>query len=140
MRGVAPDFDAARFLDGAEAAFRIIVTAFAAGQRDKLRPLLSEDSYRAFDTAIAARETAGETQRTEIRGISAATIEAADLRGTIADVTVRFVSDQVNLTLGRDGNPVTGTDAVTELVDQWTFERDLTSPDPTWRLVSARSA
>lgn len=140
MRGVAPDFDAARFLDGAEAAFRIIVTAFAAGQRDKLRPLLSEDSYRAFDTAIAARETAGETQRTEIRGISAAIIEAADLRGTIADITVRFVSDQVNLTLGHDGNPVTGTDAVTELVDQWTFERDLTSPDPTWRLVSARSA
>lgn len=140
MRGLAVDFDPARFLDGAEAAFRLIVTAFAAGSRDKLRALLSEDTFRAFDAAISARETASETQRTEIRAISGATIIAADLRGSIADLTVRFVSDQVNLTLGSDGNPVAGTDAVTEIVDQWTFERDLTSSDPTWRLVAARSA
>jgi len=53
---------------------------------------------------------------------------------------VRFVSDQVNMTLGSDGNPMMGTDAVTEITDQWTFERDLTSSDPTWRLVAARSA
>ena len=53
---------------------------------------------------------------------------------------MRFVSDQVNLTLGRDGTPVTGTDAVTEITDLWTFERDLPQPDPTWRLVAARSA
>lgn len=39
-----PTFSAARFLDGAEAAFRMIVTAFAAGQRDVLRPLLSPDT------------------------------------------------------------------------------------------------
>ena len=32
-----------------------------------------------------------------------------------------------------------GTDAVTEITDLWTFERDLTQRDPTWRLVSARS-
>lgn len=46
----------------------------------------------------------------------------------------------MNLTLGRDGAVVAGTDAVTEIVDQWTFERDLGAPDPTWRLVAARSA
>jgi predicted lipid-binding transport protein (Tim44 family) len=140
MARLEAGFDAARFLDGAEAAFRIIVTAFAAGDRDKLRVLLSDDTFRAFDSAISGRETAQETQRTEIRAVSAATIEAADLRGSIADIAVRFVSDQVNLTLGPDGNPVTGTDAVTEIVDQWTFERDLASSDPTWRLVAARSA
>ena len=128
------------FLTGAEAAFRIIVTAFAAGDRATLRPLLSDDTYRAFEAAITARETAGETQRTEIRAIQAATIEAADLRGSMADITVRFVSDQVNVTLGRDGKPVAGADAVTEITDLWTFERDLTSADPTWRLVAARSA
>ena len=140
MRGVDRSFDPARFLDGAEAAFRMIVTAFAAGNREALKPLLSEDTWRAFDLSIGAREQAGETQRTEVKAINAATIEAADLRGSIADITVRFVSDQVNLTLGRDGHPVSGTDALTEIVDVWTFERDLASGDPTWRLVSARSA
>jgi predicted lipid-binding transport protein (Tim44 family) len=133
-------FDPARFLDGAEQAFRMIVTAFAGGDRTTLRSLLSEETLRTFESAITAREAAGETQRTEIRAIHGATIEAADLRGNVADITVRFVSDQVNLTLGRDGAVVAGADAVTEIVDLWTFERDLGSPDPTWRLVAARSA
>ena len=133
-------FAAGRFLDGAEGAFRIIVTAFAAGDRAGLHPLLSEETWHAFEGAIAAREAAGETQRTEIRSIESAVIEQADLRGTIADITVRLVSDQINLTLGRDGLPVAGTDAVTEITDLWTFERNLTAGDPTWRLVAARSA
>ena len=140
MQAVDRNFQAMRFLDGAEAAFRLIVVAFAAGQRDALRPLLSDETYRAFEAAIGAREAAGETQQTEVRHIHAATIEAADLRGTVADITVRFVTDQVNLTLGRDGAVAHGTDAVTEIVDLWSFERDLYIADPTWRLVAARSA
>jgi predicted lipid-binding transport protein (Tim44 family) len=53
---------------------------------------------------------------------------------------VRFVSDQISLTRDRDGKEVAGTDAVTELTDLWTFERDLSAADPSWRLVAARSA
>jgi len=67
-------------------------------------------------------------------------IEAADLRGTVADVTVRFVSDQVNLTTGKDGSVVAGAEAVTELNDIWTFQRDLKNQDPTWKLVATQSA
>jgi predicted lipid-binding transport protein (Tim44 family) len=140
MRTIDPNLDPARFLDGAEAAFRMIVMAFAAGNRPALQPLLSEETWRAFDLAITAREQAGESQRTEIKEINSATIEEADLRGNTADITVRFVSDQVNATLGADGQPVAGADALTEIVDAWTFEKDLASPDPTWRLVAARSA
>jgi predicted lipid-binding transport protein (Tim44 family) len=139
MRGIG-GFDPVRFLDGAEQAFRMIVSAFASGDRTTLRALLSDDTYRAFEAALAARDAAGETQRTEIRAIPAATIDQAELRGSVATLTVRFVSDQVNVTIGRDGLPVAGADAVTEITDAWTFERDLTSPDPTWRLVAARSA
>ncbi len=133
-------FSAVRFLDGAEQAFRIIVGAFASGQRDVLRNLLSADTYRDFDAAIAAREANRETQRTEVRAVHAATIEAADLRGRTADITVRFVTDQVSQTIAADGSVMHGTEAVTEIVDLWTFERELGSADPTWRLVAARSA
>ncbi len=135
-----PMFDPQRFLTGAEAAFRMIVAAFAAGHRDTLRPLLSDETYAAFDSAIAGRETAGETQRTEIRSLNAAAIEAADLRGSTADITVRIVSDQINVTMDARGLPVAGADAVTEITDLWTFERDLGQADPTWRLIAARSA
>ncbi|MGC8468815.1 MAG: Tim44/TimA family putative adaptor protein [Acetobacteraceae bacterium] len=140
MQRIDPSFDPAQFLAGAEAAFRLIVAAFAHGDRVALRPLLSDDTYRAFEGAIAARETAGETQRTEIRAIEGAAIEAAELHGSVAVITVRIVSDQLNMTLGRNGEPVMGTDAVTEITDQWSFERDLSSRDPAWRLVGARSA
>ena len=53
--------------------------------------------------------------------------------------SVRFVSDQVNVTLDVNKNPVSGTDAVTEITDIWTFERDLTSSNPAWRLIAART-
>lgn len=140
MQSIDSNFTPARFLDGAEGAFRLIVAAFAAGDRAALRPLLSDDTYTAFDGAITGRQTAGETQRTEIHDVHGASIEGAELRGGNASVTVQFMSDQVNLTLGPDGKEVAGTDAVTEIRDIWTFERDLGSPDPTWRLVAARSA
>ena len=132
-------FDPARFLAGAEAAFRLIVGAFAAGDRAALRPLLSQDMWASFDQVITAREHAGETQKSEVKAILSATIEEASLVGSLATIVVRFVSDQVALTLDRDGKPVAGTDATTELIDLWTFERDLTHPGPNWRLTAARS-
>jgi predicted lipid-binding transport protein (Tim44 family) len=140
MQTIDRKFAPAGFLDGAEKAFAMIVAAFAGGDRVALRSLLSDDTYRAFETAIAGREAAGQTQVSELRGIQSATIEAAELRATVAQITVRFVSDQISLTRDKDGKEVAGTDAVTELTDLWTFERDLTAGDPTWRLVAARSA
>jgi predicted lipid-binding transport protein (Tim44 family) len=138
MRAIDRGFDPARFLEGAESAFRMIIAAFAAGDRAQLRTLLSEDVYQAFEQAIAAREQAGHTQVSEIRAIQGATIEAAELTGTRAQVTVRFVSDQTSLVRDRDGHFVSGSEGVTELVDYWTFERDLNSRDPAWRLVNVR--
>lgn len=140
IRGVDPSFDPNGFLDGAEGAFRMIVDAFAKGDRNTLRMLLDDDTYAGFEGVIAGREQAGESQRSEVRAMQEMAIEAADLRGTTADVTVRFVSDQVNVTTAQDGSIVAGADAVTELADIWTFRRDLRSQDPTWKLVATRSA
>jgi predicted lipid-binding transport protein (Tim44 family) len=129
-----------RFLDGAEAAFRMVVTAFAAGDRQTLRALLGDDTYAGFEQAVAAHEAAGETQRSEVRAVNEVAIESAELRGTIADITVRFVTDQINITTAKSGEIVAGSDAVTELTDIWTFQRDVTAADPAWKLVATRSA
>src|SRR4051812_32531805 len=139
MREIDRGFDPARFLTGADQAFRMIVAAFAAGDRVALRSLLADDTYRAFEEAISTREKAGEVQVSELRSIEQMTIEDAELRGTIGTVTTRIVSDQISYTTDRNGRPVAGTDAVTEITDMWTFERDLSQRDPTWRLVAARS-
>ena len=139
MQGVDRNFSPAHFLGGAEAAFRMIVEAFARGDRVALRPLLGDATYASFEQAIAARENAGETQRSEIRSIERASIDDATLDGTVARIAVRFVSDQVSETLGPDGRPVAGADAVAEITDLWTFERDLSQSDPAWRLEAART-
>jgi predicted lipid-binding transport protein (Tim44 family) len=138
MQAIDHGFDPASFLPRAEQAFRMIVAAFAAGNRSALQPLVSPDVYQAFEQAIAARESAGHQQSTEIRAVPTVAIEGAELRGTTAQITLRFVSDQVTLTRDAAGHPVAGTDAVTELTDVWTFERDLSGADPAWRLVSVR--
>ena len=145
IQRIDPQFDPARFLDGAEAAFRRIVTAFAAGERTALAPLLTTDTFNAFTTAMAAREASGETQTSEIKTILDVIIEHATLRpgpanNQIADITVRFVSHQVNMVKDKDGKPVSGSDGITELADIWGFERVLGSAEPTWRLASAQSA
>jgi predicted lipid-binding transport protein (Tim44 family) len=140
MTAVDRNFSPAAFLDGAEKAFQIIVHAFAAGDRGTLRPLLGDETWKAFELAIAEREKAGHTQVTEVRSIHSVTIETAELTGTVALIGVRIVSDQVNLTQTQSGQVITGTDAVTEITDLWTFERDLAQPNPVWHLVAARSA
>jgi predicted lipid-binding transport protein (Tim44 family) len=139
MRAIDRNFDPARFLAGADQAFRMIVKAFAEGDRVGLRALLADDTYNAFEQAISAREKASETQVSEIKSIQSLAIDTAALKGRVGSVTVRIVSDQISYTQDKDGRPLTGADAVTEIIDIWTFERDLSQQDPTWRLVSARS-
>jgi predicted lipid-binding transport protein (Tim44 family) len=139
MRNIDRNFDPARFLAGADQAFRIIVRAFAAGDRPALRPLLGDETYAAFDHAIAAREKSGDTQVSEIKSIQSIDIIDAALRGRVGSMTVRIASDQMSYATDRDGRHTTGTDALTEIIDLWTFERDLSQQDPTWRLVAVRS-
>ena len=139
-----PNFSPVNFLTGAENAFRMIVTAYAQGDRATLRPLLSESCYQAFDGAITAREQAGETQTTEIKAISAITYDQItfprDASGQpLTDISVRIVSDQTNLQRDRANTIISGFEGITEIVDIWTFERPYANPQATWRLSSARS-
>ncbi|MGC9269118.1 Tim44/TimA family putative adaptor protein [Acidiphilium sp.] len=133
------NFDPVKFIDGAEASFRRIVTAFAEGDLTTLRNLLTPTVFTTFEHAITARAEAGETQHTEIKQIVEASIDEAEMLGDHAVIVVRFVSDQENYTRDRAGQVVAGTEAVTEIVDLWSFERSVNASDPNWRLAAARS-
>jgi predicted lipid-binding transport protein (Tim44 family) len=133
------NFDPVKFIDGAEASFRRIVIAFAAGDLTTLRSLLTPTVYSTFEQAITLRAEAGETQHTEIKQIVEANIDEAEMLGDHAVIVVRFVSDQENFTRDRAGQLIAGTETVTEIVDLWSFERSVTMSDPIWRLAAARS-
>jgi predicted lipid-binding transport protein (Tim44 family) len=139
IRAADPNFDEKQFVQGARAAFEMIVAAFARGDTDTLRPLLSDDVYRNFAKAIAERAERGETLETRIETIQDADIVEATLDGRNAMVGVRFVSDQINVTRAADGSVVDGDpDRTLEVIDIWTFARDTRSRDPNWFLVETR--
>jgi predicted lipid-binding transport protein (Tim44 family) len=134
-------FDAQVFLQGARAAYEMIVTAFARGDRKELKPLLAKDVFEDFSAAIGEREARGETVESSFVGIDKAGVTEAELRGKQAVITVRFVSQLISATRDKDGAVIDGSpEAVTEVVDVWTFAHDTTSSDPNWKLIATESA
>ncbi len=138
--GADPGFDPAQFLDGARAAFEMIVGAFAAGDKPRLRPLLSDEVYTPFAAAIDERAAARETLETRIIGLKRLDIVEAGLTGRVARITVKFVSDQINLLRAHDGSVVDGDpDHAVEKTDFWSFSRDTRASDPNWVLEATAS-
>ena len=135
-----PAFDAKHFITGARAAYEMIVTNFAEGDRRQLRSLLSREVFEGFDAAITEREHRGETAETRFVSIDGSTITAAELRGRTAQITVRFVSKLVSATRDRNGAVIDGNaDKVTDVTDVWTFARDVSSRDPNWKVVATEA-
>ncbi|MBZ0217777.1 MAG: Tim44/TimA family putative adaptor protein, partial [Fimbriimonadaceae bacterium] len=122
-----PYFDPRNFLDGARAAYEMIVNGFAAGDRKTLKPLLSPDVYDGFAAAIKAREKKGETVESRFVSIDKSDIESAELKKNIAHITVRFVSKLISVTRDKTGEVVEGDAAkIRSMTDVWTFARDIT--------------
>ncbi len=136
-----PSFDVARFLEGAQAAYRMILEAFWKGDRDELANLVGDEVRASFDAAIAARTEAGHRLDNRLIAIERAVIEDAELRGRTASITVRFDADIAAVTRDQAGEVVAGslTDAVVTH-DVWTFSRTLGSADPNWLLVETDEA
>jgi predicted lipid-binding transport protein (Tim44 family) len=133
-------FDAKQFVGGARAAYEMIVSAFAEGDRRTLKNLLSREVYEGFEQAIRDRETRGDKAETRFVSIDKSDIIGAELRNRTAQVTVRFVSQLISVTRDRNGNVIEGSpEKVTDVTDVWTFARDVTSRDPNWKLVATEA-
>ena len=136
-----PSFDVSRFLEGAQAAYRMILEAYWKGDRDELSNLVGDEVRAAFEQAIAERDAAGHKLDNRLIAIERAVIEEADLVGREASISVRFDADIAAITRNQAGEVVAGslTDAIVTH-DIWTFRRTLGSSDPNWLLVDTDEA
>ena len=136
-----PGFDVARFLEGSQAAYRMILEAFWKGDEDTLAELCTPEVRDAFVAEIAARRERGETLENRLVRIDGATIVDSAVHGRDATLTVRFDADIAAVTRDAEGNVIAGTltDAV-ETHDVWTFARTLKSSDPNWKLADTDEA
>ena len=128
-------FDLLPFLEGAKAAYAMVLEAFWRGDKGELNQLCDRDVYDSFASAIDAREAAGETLDNRLIRIEEAAIHSATLDGRTARIAVRFVADIATVTRDKDGNVVAGSlDDAVESVDVWTFSRATNSSAPDWLL------
>ena len=123
-----PSFETGHFLSGARTAYEIILKAFASGDRASLKPLLSDEVYKAFDSEIAARGTAPAPET--LAGLTDARIVEAALAGQTAEITVSFRAQFAN------GEPSSKDYVQRDVTDVWTFARQIGAPSPTWTLVA----
>jgi predicted lipid-binding transport protein (Tim44 family) len=134
-------FDVARFVEGAQGAYRMVLEAFWRGDREELRGLAGPDVFASFEAAIAEREAAGHRLDNRLVQIERAMIDDARLVGRTAEIDVRFDADIAAVTRDAEGNVIAGTlsDAV-PTHDVWTFRRTVGNADPNWLLVETDEA
>jgi predicted lipid-binding transport protein (Tim44 family) len=133
-------FDAAKFMSGARAAYEMIVTAFARGDRETLRPLLSDEVFGTFEGEIRAREERKMRVEFHFIALHSARITGAELKGRTAEITVTFDSEFTMLTYDAAGKIIEGDPKTPHTVtDIWTFARDTRAGDPNWTLVATAS-
>ena len=137
---VDPAFDVEEFLVGGRVAFEMVLSAYVSGDRETLKNLLSPGVLDNFLRALDDRETAGHVMEDTLVGIRSAEIVEAFMEGAVVNITVKFITEQVNVTRDDQGHVIDGSpNKVTDVVDFWTFERDSRSPDPNWALAVTRS-
>jgi predicted lipid-binding transport protein (Tim44 family) len=133
-------FDTERFLGGARAAYEMIVTSFARGEREALRPLLSDEVFETFDREIRAREAKKERVDFTFLSLKSARITDAEVKGQTAEITVTFQSEVMLAGYDPSGTLIEGDEKTPHQVTEvWTFARDTRSSDPNWTLVSTAS-
>jgi predicted lipid-binding transport protein (Tim44 family) len=130
-------FSPKSFLEGAKAAYEMIVTAFASGDRKTLKNLLEKDVYDGFEAAIAERE--GQNRKVDFTFVGLPKIEISDAEIDKRDarVAVKFTAEVVQATKDKDGTVIEGNaEQVQTIADEWTFARNPKSRDPNWKLVA----
>lgn len=130
-----PGFSPAQFVDGAKTVYSMILEAFASGDRDTLRDLLTPDVYTVYDAAISEREEKSLTQVTDLGRLRTTQIKNARIEDGIAFIRVLYEADIASALRDADGDLVEGDpDTLASISEYWTFERMIGSDDPTWRL------
>jgi predicted lipid-binding transport protein (Tim44 family) len=129
-------FDLEKFLQGAKGAFQTIVTAYAAGDREALKPLLSDEVYGAFEAAMLQREAEDRSEKVEFLQPPRADVEDTIVTGDVARIKVRFLAEFRSRSKGPEGEAVDDR----RTAEVWTFERAIASRDPNWTLTRVEAA
>jgi predicted lipid-binding transport protein (Tim44 family) len=124
------------FLKGAQAAYEMIVNAFASADKKTLKDLTSPEVYKSFIAVLDDRKNKKFLNQFTFIGIKKAKIENIDKKDSFYNVKTRFVSEIISCVKDANNNIIEGSvDEIQTVNDVWSFSKDLNSGDPTWLLT-----
>ena len=133
-------FSTKKFLAGAKNAYQQIINSYANGEINKIKYLLDSKVFSTFSNEIKSRVKKKYTLEHTLISIKSAAVEKIYVKSSIADIVVKFVSEQVNLLKNKDGKVLKGNDEYIENhTNYWTCSKDLKSNDPNWKLIVTKA-
>ena len=137
---LSPNFSPKKFLKGAKDAFEIIVAAYAKGNLKKVKDLLSPNIFKTFSNISNQRIKKKQTLEHTLISFKSEEIKRIILKSTIAEIAVRFVTEQVNLLKNNKGQIIEGNnDYIENHIDYWIFSKDFKFSNPNWKLIVTKS-
>ena len=127
------------FLKGANIAYETVITDFSDNDNKitTSRPLLNNEIYNQFNSALKERSSRGHYAEITFIGINSATIKEHKKIGKILNVTVDFIAEVITCIRDKDKKIVSGDpEKIKKIYDTWVFSRDTTSVNPNWQLVN----
>ena len=119
----------------------MIVKAFAEGDQGTLKKLASHEISSEFIKMIKQREKKEQRLEVKIDRILDIDILKADLVNNEAFVTMTITSLQIIALFDKKNKVIEGNaEKSQEVVDRWTFKKDVTKKDPNWLLIETSAA
>ena len=128
-----------QFVKGAKAAYEMIITSFAKGDKNALKPLLNKEIYQNFSHEIDRRKKENLKSELTFVGVKSAEIKNFEKKDNNYTFTVNFVSEIITCKKDKNNNVIEGSpDIIKTVKDVWKFSKNMWSSNPNWYLVETQ--
>ena len=128
-----------QFIKGAKAAYEMIITSFAKGDKNALKPLLNKEIYQNFSHEIDRRKKENLKSELTFVSVKSAEIKNFEKKDNIYIFTVNFVSEIITYRKDKNNKVIEGNpDIIKTVNDVWKFSKNMWSSNPNWYLVETQ--
>ena len=128
-----------QFIKGAKTAYEMIITSFAKGDKNALKPLLNKEVYKNFSDEIDHRKKEKLKSELTFVGVKSAEIKNFEKKDNIYIFTVNFVSEIITCKKDKNNKVIEGNpDIIKTVNDVWKFSKNMWSSNPNWYLVETQ--
>ena len=137
--GKLDDVAKEQFIKGAKAAYEMIITSFAKGDKKALKPLLNKEIFQNFSDEIDHRKKENLKSELTFVGVKSAEIKNFEKKDNIYIFTVNFVSEIITCKKDKKNKVIEGNpDIIKTVKDVWKFSKNMWSSNPNWYLVETQ--